>query len=906
MNEPKSFYLIDGSSYIYRAFYALGRLTNSKGMPTQAVYGFAQMLLKVIRDKSPDYVCVVFDAPGPTFRHEVYKEYKATRQKMPEDLVVQIPYIKDLVKYFGVPQVELESYEADDLIGLMADWGSERGLEVVIVSGDKDLHQLIRDPQVVQWDPQRDRVFTEAGVFERFGITPAQMIDYLALVGDSTDNVPGVKGVGDKTARQLLQQWGSLDAIYARLDEITPPGVKKKLAQHKDDAYLSRDLVSLRKDAPLNPELEKYVPASRMKQELAKLYEELGFKSLLDALRQEGGDAEDRPPLKEKKDQENQRKDRIITRQEDLAELVRRIEGEKHLSVDLETTSRDPMLAGLVGIALCFEDNSAYYIPLAHRGPGSGEQLSEPEVLKALAPLLAGSKVKKVGQNLKYEWVVLERHGVELHGIEFDTMVASYLLDPGKRAHDLERIAAEHLGESMISYSDVTGSGKAQVGFAEIDVAKAAEYACEDAETTWRLVPMLKNGLRENGMEELYTSLELPLLEVLARMERRGILVDGGELEDLSLDFEKSMDQRAGRIFELAREEFNIQSPKQLASILFEKLGLPVIKKTKTGPSTDVSVLEDLAGEHPIVEQVLAYRSLAKLKGTYLDALPKLIHPKTGRIHTSYNQTVAATGRLSSSDPNLQNIPIRTEEGRKIRKAFVAAPGHVLLSADYSQVELRILAHYSGDEHLVEAFQAGEDVHTRTAAEMLGIPPLGVTPEMRRQAKMINFGIIYGMGAFGLARRLKISNKTAKAAIDRYFERYTGVKRFIEESIQTARERGYCESFLGRRRAIPELHSRNHTIRQQGERLAINTPIQSTAADLIKKAMIDVDKELREGGFRTAMLLQVHDELVFEAPLDELERVKEMIRDKMEHVWKLSVPIKVDMGWGENWAKAHS
>jgi DNA polymerase I len=902
MNEKRSLYLIDGSSYIYRAFYAIGRLTNNKGMPTQAIYGFAQMLVKVIRDKRPDHICVVFDAPGRNFRHEMFEAYKATRQKMPEDLSVQVPFIKDLVRFHGIPQLEREGFEADDLIAFLTRWGTDHDLDVVIVSSDKDLLQLIREPAVVQWDPQKDRVFEKDGVVERFGVTPAQIKDYLALMGDSTDNVPGVKGVGEKTARQLLQQFGSLDEIYLHIDEVKPPGVRKKLEEYKDDAYLSRDLVSLKEDAPISPNIEELTPSPAMRQDLLRLYEDLGFKTLLDALRQEWR-IPARAPHSTK--QKSKREDRIITRSEELSDLVAHLRDEAQFSIDIETTSPDPMRADLIGVALSCEDHAAAYIPVAHKGPNSERQLSKTEVLQALGPLLNAARPKKIGQNLKYEWIVLKRHGIELAGIGFDTMVASYLLDPGNRTHGLDRIAAELLGETMISYSDVTGSGKEQVGFARTDVVKAAEYACEDAETTWRLVPVLRDNLRHANMETLYDSIEVPLLEVLARMEYRGILVDGGKLESLSIDFEKALDQRVGMIYELAGQEFNIQSPKQLAAVLFERLGLPVIKKTKTGPSTDVSVLEDLAGEHPVVEQVLAYRGLAKLKGTYLDALPRLIHPDTGRIHTSYNQTVTATGRLSSSDPNLQNIPIRSEEGRKIRQAFVAAPGHVLMSADYSQIELRILAHYSQDEHLMEAFQAGADIHTRTAAEMLGIPPLGVTPEMRRQAKMINFGIIYGMGAYGLARRLRISNKVAKAAIERYFEGYKGVKRFIETAIAAARDRGYSESFLGRRRAIPELHSRNRTIRQQGERLAVNTPIQSTAADLIKKAMIDIDGVLRDKGLGTAMLLQVHDELVFEVPMEELDSVRELVRDKMEQVWILSVPLKVDVGWGENWAKAH-
>jgi len=904
MDQKKSFYLIDGSSYIYRAFYALGRLGNSRGMPTQAVYGFAQMLLKVVRDKKPDYICVVFDAPGPTFRHEMYDSYKATRQKAPEDLVVQIPYIKDLVRFHGIPQLEKESYEADDLIATLTQWGKEQGLEVVIVSGDKDLHQLIEDSSVRQWDPQKDRVFTEQGVEERFGITPRQMADYLSLVGDSSDNIPGVKGVGDKTARQLLQQWGTMDELFSHLDEVSSASLKKKLQDDKDMAYLSRRLVSFKLDAPVSDRLEDYVPSPALKAELFKLYEDLGFKKLLEALQQEGVAREEdasSPPVSPVRE----RTDKVITRMEDLVELARLLEGKANISIDLETTSPQPMFADLVGVAISWEDHTACYIPVGHCGENTCGQLSPEEVLRALEPLLSGPKPRKMGQNIKYEWVVLKHHGIQLEGIAFDTMVASYLLDPGSHSHNLDRIVEEHLGETMISYADVTGKGKAQCGFAEVDVARATEYACGDAETAWRLAPVLKRKLEEAGLKNLYESLEVPLIEVLAGMEYHGILVDAARLESLSLEFEKALDQKAALIYGMAGEEFNIQSPKQLAVILFEKLGLKVVKKTKSGPSTDVSVLEELALEHPIVEQILTYRSLAKLKGTYADTLPRLIHPQTSRIHTSYNQTVTATGRLSSSDPNLQNIPIRSEEGRKIREAFVAAPGHVLLSADYSQIELRILAHYSQDWSLLEAFRNGADVHQRTAAEMYNIPQEKVTAEMRRQAKTINFGIIYGMGAFGLAQRLRISNKMAKAAIERYFERYQGVRRFIDSTIETVRSLGYTQTLLGRKRAIPELQSRNYTVRQQGERLAINTPIQGTSADLIKKAMIDMDRALMEKKLKTVMMLQVHDELVFEVPLEELEEARSLIEKTMESVWELSVPIKVDMGWGGDWAKAH-
>ncbi len=899
----KSFYIIDGSSYLYRAFYALGRLSNSRGVPTQAVYGFAQMIRKVMREKRPDRVCMVFDAPGPTFRHELFDAYKATRQRMPEDLVVQVPYIKRLVTCHGIPRWEKEGYEADDLIAALAERARGAGFEVVVVSGDKDLYQLIEDPNIRQWDAQKDRVFTEAEVTEKLGIHPRQVADFLSLVGDSSDNVPGVKGVGEKTAVQLLLKWGTLDAVYENIDRVTPASVQKKLRESRDMAFLSKKLVTFSEDISVEIDIEAFKPSPQLSKELLELYEELDLKSFADPLREEmGKQAAAEAPREEAREK---RRCRVVRKPHELLDLVERLKGQWAFSIDLETTSRDCMQASIVGIALSWEDHEAFYIPVAHTGEGGGEQLPLPDVLEVLKPVLESQMPSKVGQNIKYEWVVLQRHGVSLEGMVFDTMVGSYLCDPGSQSHGLDRIAKEHLGECMISYEDVTGKGRSQVGFEQVAVDRAAEYACEDAEVTWRLVPVLKKKLHEENLANLYETLEHPLIEVLARMELRGIGVDAPTLVRLSGEFDGMLAREAEIIYGLAKEQFNIQSPKQLGSILFDKLGLRVVKKNKTGPSTDVEVLEELALEHPIAEHVLRHRSLSKLKGTYTDALIRLIHPQTGRIHTSFNQTVTATGRLSSSDPNLQNIPIRSEEGKKIREAFIPSEGRVLLSADYSQIELRILAHYSGDAHLCEAFRVGEDVHRRTAAEMFGIPPVEVTPEMRRQAKTINFGIIYGMGAFGLGKRLGIGQKLAKAAIDRYFDRYEGVRRFIEEVTARATERGFSETLLGRKRAISELASRNRNVRQQGERLAVNTPIQGTAADLIKKAMVDVDGRLREKGLRTGMLLQVHDELVFEVPVEEIDAARDVIVSAMEGVWELSVPLVVDVGWGENWAAAH-
>jgi len=905
-SEPgrKSFFIIDGSSYIYRAFFAIRRLTNSRGMATQAVYGFFTMLLKVLRERKPDYICVVFDAPGRGFRHEMSDTYKATRQAMPEELVPQVPYIKQVVQFSGVSQMELQGYEADDLIATLVEWASPKDLDVVIVSGDKDLHQLIHDPEIRQWDPQNDRLFTEDVVRERFGVTPRQIVDYLALVGDTSDNVPGVKGVGEKTARQLLQTWETLDAIYDNLDSISPDSVKKKLVDGRESAFLSRKLVTLRLDVVIEKQLEDFAPGEPLKKEMLGLCEELEFKSLLDTLRREWSDVVEKAPAAPKSTRV--RADHIVHTREQLSELLRKLEKTPLVCVEVEADSPEAMEAGIVAIALCFQDDLSYYIPVGHRGPESEGQLTAAEVLDGLRPVFGAASPAKTGHDIKFQWVVLKRNGVELNGIGFDTMLASYLLDPGNQTHALDRIAAEYLEENIASREEMVGRGKARISFAELGITEAAEYGCSDVETAWRAIPVLRDRLEESKLRELYESVELPLIEVLASMEHRGMLVDSEKLEELSLEFQKALDQRAGRIFELAGEEFNIQSPKQLGYILFDKLGLPILKKTKSGASTDVAVLEDLAAEHPIAEQILGYRTLAKLKGTYADALPKLVRPETGRIHTSFNQTVTSTGRLSSSNPNLQNIPIRTDEGKKIREAFIAAPGSVLLSADYSQIELRVLAHYSGDRSLLDAFSNDEDVHSRTAAEIFGVGLTEVSSEMRRQAKMINFGIAYGMSSFGLAQRLRISPKVAKAAIERYFERYSGVRRFIDEAVRRAREFGYAETLLGRRRAIPELQSRNFNIRQLGERLAINTPIQGTAADLIKKAMIDIDVLLKRRGLKTGMLLQVHDELLFEVPEGEMDRVRELVRDAMEGVRDIGVSLKVEMGWGNNWAEAHA
>ncbi len=902
MSEKKPvLYLIDASSYMYRAFYAMGRrLTAPDGTPTQAVYGFHQMLHKVLKEKQPELVCVVYDPPGPTFRHAVYAEYKATRDRMPEDLVVQVPIIKQMVDLLGIPSLEVSGFEADDVIATLARQAKEAGIPVVIVSGDKDLHQLVEEPHVLQWDPQKDEWFTAEEVVRRLGVRPNQVRDLLALMGDSSDNVPGIAGVGKKTAEELLCRFESLDELLRRLDDIPNPAVRKKVETGKDAAVLSKQLVSLRDDAPVPVDVLQCRRRPPDTAALGEFYERLGLRRFLADLPQEVAAAEPAPEARAPK-----RRDRIVRDEHAFREILEEIRQAPVLSIDLETTSQDAMRAEIVGVALSWQDHEAVYIPVGHEGDDREPQVPLSRVLEWLKPVLEGQTPKKVGQNIKYEWVVLKRHGVELGGIHFDTMVASYLLDPGNPSHRLERIVAEHLGEAKAAYRDVAGSGAKEVPFSRVPIGEAAAYACSDAETTFRLVPILRRKLDEAGLSALMDTLERPLIEVLGRMELRGVRVDTAKLKELSRVFEEGLIREERVIHEIAGMPFNIQSPVQLRDVLFGKLQLPVIKKTKTGPSTDMSVLEELAAHHPIAEHIVAYRSLAKLKNTYVDTLPLLVHPQTGRIHTSYNQTVTATGRLSSSEPNLQNIPVRGEEGRRIREAFIADEGKVLLAADYSQIELRILAHYSGDERLLAAFQAGDDIHRRTAAEMFGVAPQEVTAEMRRHAKTINFGIIYGMGPYGLAKQLKINQTSAKAAIERYFDKYQGVKHWIEQVVEEAAKRGFAETLLGRRRFIPELQSRNRTVRQQGERLAVNTTVQGTAADIIKKAMIDIDRDIRSFGLATAMLLQVHDELVFEVPEKELDQVRELVKARMEQVLCLKVPLVVDMGWGKNWAEAH-
>jgi len=884
-NHPRLF-LIDGSSYIYRAFYAIRHLSNSKGFPTNAIYGFTQMLLKVLKDHQPDYLAVVFDSKAPTFRSEVYKEYKANRPAMPDGLIPQIPYIKRIIEGYRIATLEMDGYEADDLIGTVAK-GMAPEVEVVIITGDKDILQLVSD-RIQVYDTMKEKRIGVEEVRQRFGVSPGQVVEVMGLAGDAVDNIPGVPGIGEKTAIELIKAFGSIDHLLDHLDQVPQKKLKEKLENHGELARLSRRLATIQTDVPITFRKEDFVLSSPDPGSLRGLFKELEFNKLLREL--PGEVSEGKPD----------RDYRLVTDRDQFLSLLQDLKGSKCFAIDIETTSPYPMWAQLVGISLSHTPDQAFYIPLGHR---YGEQLPLDWALERLKPLLEDEGVKKVGQNIKYDWIVLKHHGITLQGIFFDTMIASYLLNPTKHNHNLGEIAREHLDREVTDYKEVTG-GKS-VTFDEVDLEKARDYSCEDAEVTFQLFHLLLPKLREGGFEELFKQVEMPLAIVLAKMERNGVKIDIDLLSDFSKEIENQLLRKTDQIYGLANEVFNINSSQQLGKILFDKLKLPVIKKTKTGYSTDVEVLEKLSLHHDLPLEILGYRNLSKLKSTYIDALPKLLHPETGRVHTSYNQTVTATGRLSSSDPNLQNIPIRTDEGNRIRQAFIPEKGYVIVSADYSQIELRILAHLSQDEVLIEAFRRDEDIHSRTASEIFGVLLENVTPVMRREAKVINFGIIYGMSAYGLSQQLKIEPKIAQIYIDEYFKKYTGVQTYTRGIVDEARKKGFVTTLLNRRRYLPEINSPTVAIRQSSERMAINTPLQGTAADIIKVAMIRIQNRLEEFHLSTKMIMQVHDELVFEVPEEEIQKTLPMIQKEMETVMELTIPLKVSISSGKNWAEAH-
>ncbi|MGD2099023.1 MAG: DNA polymerase I [Desulfobacterales bacterium] len=892
MKEDKTIYLIDGTAYIHRAYHAIRGLSNSKGLPTNATFGFTRMLLKLLEARHPRYAGMFFDAKGPTFRHKMYTEYKANRPPMPDDMAVQIPYVKEITAALHIPIVEMQGFEADDLIGTCARIAEKKGFTVVMVTGDKDFIQLVTD-QVTIWDPMKDATIDAGVVKKSYGIEPQQMIDVMGLAGDTSDNVPGVPGIGQKTALNLIQNHHSMARLYESVESITAKKQRENLIHYRDQAFLSRDLVKIDVEAPISADLADFEIRPADTNALTALFQTLEFRQLQHALTQ-------------KTDLSDKDYQPVLTK-EALDRLIERLKSARLLSLDTETTSQIPMKARLVGLSFALQANEAFYIPCGHDYIGAPQQLPLTEVLNELKPILEDPAIKKVGQNIKYDWIVLARHGVMLDGVTFDTMVASYLLNPSKRAHNLDQIALDFLGHKTIPYQEVAGKGKNALTFNQVLLEKAVPYACEDADITLMARDVLMPRLQEIDLQDLMENVEMPLVPVLMNMEMTGTCVDIDRLHELSKSFAHQLEALEGSIYGLAGEEFNINSSKQLGTILFNKLQLPVLKKTKkkTGYSTDVDVLTRLAEEHELPALVLKHRTLSKLKSTYADALIDLVNPETGRIHTSYNQTVTATGRLSSSDPNLQNIPIRSAEGMEIRRAFVPRKGWKLVSADYSQVELRILAHYSDDRILIKAFLDDEDIHARTASEVFQVSPSDVTDELRRQAKAINFGIIYGMSAFGLSKQLNIGHKMAQTYIDHYFTRYKGVKTFIDETLTAANQSKRTSTLLGRIRLLPDIDSRNRIVRQAAERTAINTPIQGSAADLIKLAMINVSGAIKEKKLESAMLLSVHDELIFEVSPHELDTLQTLVKEIMEGVWELKVPLKVNLAVGDNWAEAH-
>ena len=891
----EKFYVVDGHSHLYRAFYAIKGLTTRDGQPSNAVYGFTGMLRKLIAQHKPDYLAVAFDLPGPTFRHKLYADYKATRQHPPDDLQAQIPMTREVVEAMDIPILTCEGYEADDVLGTVARLGAERGVDVVLVTSDKDARQLL-GPRVRMLDTKKDAFITAEDVREQDGIAPEQVVEAMSLSGDTSDNVPGVPKVGPKTALALIQQYGTLEEALAHADEVKGKKLQENLKTFADQARLSRKLVVIDTHVPMTIDFEACRFSPPDPEKLAPIYEKLNFRQFLEEF------LDARPASEATTASETDY--RLVDTPERFEAFLAELKKQPRFAVDTETTSTTPRAAKLVGLSFSWKAGQGWYLPV--RGPLGSGTLDLKETLGALKPILEAPEVGKVGQHIKYDAVVLRNYDVALQGVAFDTMVAAFVLDSERRRYKLDDLAATMLGCRMQPISDLIGKGKKQITMDLVPVDAVCHYAAEDADVTWRLGELLEKQLAaQPELKRLYETIELPLIAVLTDMEFTGIGFDGsvlramsGWLADQIADLEKRIHAEAG-------EPFNIASPKQLGAILFDKLGMSKLKKTKTGASTNSDVLEQLAIEHVLPGLVLEYRQLTKLKSTYVDTLPEMVVRETGRIHTSFHQTGAATGRLSSSDPNLQNIPIRTEIGTRIRKAFVPSqPGDLLLSADYSQIELRILAHFSKDKALRQAFIDDQDIHRFVASQVNGVAPEDVTPEMRRAAKAVNFGIVYGLTAYGLSRDLRIPVAEADAFITEYFGRYPGVKAFIDETIAQAHEDGFARTLCGRVRPLPGLNDRNRNMRQFAERAAVNTVIQGTAADMIKIAMIRLHARLRETGLRARMLLQIHDELLFELPCDEEGPLSELVVGEMTGALRFDVPVKVNIAVGANWMEA--
>lgn len=903
--------LVDGSSYLYRAFHAMYKadLRNSAGEPTGAVRGVTSMLRSLIKDYPDSTIVVIFDAKGKTFRDEIYSEYKAHRPPMPDDLRSQIEPVHQIIKAMGLPLLIESGVEADDVIGTLAKLAEERQLPVVISTGDKDMAQLV-STHITLVNTMTETVLDSAGVEAKYGVPPELIIDFLALQGDKSDNIPGVPGVGEKSALGMLQGIGGLDAIYGDLEklrELDFRGAKKmpeKMAEHKELAYLSYQLATIKLDVPLPITVEELHNKSPDNEALLALFQKMEFKSWIDDLRRslDNDSAELIAP-----EQDKEKQYQTVLTEAEFDSWLEKLKQAELFAFDTETTSLNAMQAQLVGVAFAVSPYEAAYVPVAHDYLGAPTQLDRSWVLEKLKPLLEDPKKPKLGQNLKYDMSVLANYGIKLQGVKFDTMLESYIVNAVGTRHDMDSLALKYLGVETVHFVDIAGKGAGQLTFNQIALEEAAPYAAEDADITLRLHQALWPKVTAvSGLQQVFETIEMPLLPVLSRIERTGTLVDVGLLVQQSQELGSRIAELEQQAFELAGEEFNLASPKQLGKIMFEKLEIPVLKKTAKGaPSTKEEVLQELALDYPLPKVLLEHRSLAKLKSTYTDKLPTMVNPATGRIHTSYHQAVTATGRLSSSDPNLQNIPVRTSEGRRIRQAFIAPKGSKILAADYSQIELRIMAHLSQDKGLLEAFAQGLDVHAATAAEVFGVALDDVTTEQRRSAKAINFGLIYGMSAFGLGRQLHIGRNQAQEYIDLYFARYPGVKAYMDNTRQSAAENGYVETLFGRRLYLPEINASNGMRRQAAERTAINAPMQGTAADIIKRAMINVDRWLETSGLQAKVIMQVHDELVLEVPELEVEAVSEGLQQHMSAAAELDVPLIVDVGLGDNWDQAH-
>ncbi|ROT93606.1 DNA polymerase I [Marinobacter sp. R17] len=894
--------LVDGSSYLFRAFHALPPLTTSKGQPTGAIKGVISMLRRLDQDFPGSKVVVVFDAKGKTFRHDLYEDYKANRPPMPEDLATQIAPIHEIIRAMGLPLLIVPDVEADDVIGTLAYEATDKGVDVVISTGDKDMAQLVSD-HVTLINTMTETAMDRDGVADKFGIAPEQIIDYLALVGDKVDNIPGVDKCGPKTAVKWLQQYDTLDNLIEHADEIKGK-IGENLRNALEQLPLSKELATIKTDVDLEFGIQDVKPDDTDREKLLALFKEYEFKTWIAELSDNGDESADddtTPDAPEKRYS-------VITDQGEFDDWVKRLKKADLFAFDTETTSLNYSSAEVVGVSFAIEPGEAAYVPFGHDYMGAPDQLPRDTVLGALKPLLEDPKQKKVGQNLKYDKNVLANHDITLEGIAEDTMLESYVLNSTASRHDMDSLALKYLGEATISFESIAGKGAKQLTFNQIDLEQAGPYAAEDADITLRLHQTLRPRLAKEGrLEAVYAEIDMPLVPVLSRMEQRGVMIDTATLKRHSQQLAERMAELEKAAHEEAGETFNLGSPKQLQAIFYEKLGLPVVKKTPKGaPSTAEPVLQELAHDYKLPHLILEHRSLSKLKSTYTDRLPEMVSPRTGRVHTSYHQAVAATGRLSSSEPNLQNIPIRTEEGRRIRQAFVAPDGYKLVAADYSQIELRIMAHLSGDEGLLKAFADGKDIHKATAAEVFGTTTDNVTSDQRRSAKAINFGLIYGMSAFGLSRQLGVERKLAQEYIDLYFHRYPGVRQYMDDIRKQAHDQGYVETLYGRRLYLPEINAKNKQMQQAAERTAINAPMQGTAADIIKRAMVAVEDWLLDAHAKDArMVMQVHDELILEVKESALDKVTQGLTERMSNAAELSVPLLVEAGVGDNWDEAH-